>query len=369
MKRGSVKNRILDRFVGIPVVFLTSLVLPRRQRPKSVSRIGVMASPTLGDTLLNSAALQDLRVSFPEAHIIYFASKTSLAAVELLPCVDEIVQFRMTNPLEAIRAIRKCDLDVLFDFTPWQRLTAFYTAVSGAKYRVGFRSENQYRHWAYDLAAEHASTRHELDNFRSLLHVFGVEPKSEPALNVPYDLDGEIDSNVNAIVFHPWASGDRGVLREWPTSYWIDLASRLANADTIFIVTGAPSERAKSDALCADLRAAGLNARTYISEDGLTSLGAMLRNTDLVVSVNTGIMHLAAIIGAPTVGLNGPTASHRWGPIGTRAISVEPRGCGGFLHFGFEFDGNPTDCMRRITVDDVYDAARELSPSLVPAPQ
>jgi heptosyltransferase-3 len=364
MKRGSVKNRYLDRYVGIPVLLATSVLQPRRPRPRRIARIGVMASPTLGDTLLNSAAVQDLRREFPHARIFYFASPTSVAAVQLLPGVDEIVRLELTKPWIALPAIRKCHLDVLFDFTPWQRLTAFYTALSGAKYRVGFRSTRQYRHWTYDLTAEHSHTLHELENFRNLLRVFGTEPKEEPSLEWSRLRDGSLQETGRMIVFHPWASGDRGFLREWPVERWIELASRLHSPDTIFVITGGPSERTKSETLSAKLKQAGLNAKPYPGRDGLHSVAAILQKSALVVSVNTGIMHLAAISGAPTVGLNGPTASHRWGPRGARVASVEPRGGGGFLHFGFEYDGNPTDCMDRITVDDVYQTALELCPAL-----
>jgi heptosyltransferase I len=70
-------------------------------------------------------------------------------------------------------------------------------------------------------------------------------------------------------------------------------------------------------------------------------------------------MHLAAIVGAPTVSINGPNRNGRWGPVGPRAIGVEAPGEGcGYLHLGFDFDGQATDCMERITVDMVVDAAR-----------
>jgi heptosyltransferase-3 len=98
---------------------------------------------------------------------------------------------------------------------------------------------------------------------------------------------------------------------------------------------------------------------------GLETIVDVLKSAELVVSVNTGIMHLAAIVGAPTIALNGPTATHRWGPVGPRVAVVEPQGGGGgFLHFGFEFAGNPADTMERIRVPEVAEVARSLVPSL-----
>jgi len=94
-----------------------------------------------------------------------------------------------------------------------------------------------------------------------------------------------------------------------------------------------------------------------VSPDGFCTLTHVLRNAMLVVSVNTGVMHLAAVAGAPTVSLNGPTAEHRWGARGRNVANVQPAdGSGGYLHLGFEFKGQPEDVIQRISVAQVLDA-------------
>jgi len=109
------------------------------------------------------------------------------------------------------------------------------------------------------------------------------------------------------------------------------------------------------------MQAAGLRCAPFISPDGFISLTRLIRRARLVVSVNTGVMHLAAIAGAPTVSLNGPTAEHRWGARGLHAGNVQPAdGSGGYLHLGFEFEGQPEDIINRITVDQVAEACEAL---------
>jgi ADP-heptose:LPS heptosyltransferase len=80
-----------------------------------------------------------------------------------------------------------------------------------------------------------------------------------------------------------------------------------------------------------------------------------------VVSVNTGTMHLAAAVGAPTVALNGPTSDRRWGPLGelTASVNSELDGCG-YLNLGSEYDGRRQDCMLGISVERVLEATRGL---------
>ena len=87
----------------------------------------------------------------------------------------------------------------------------------------------------------------------------------------------------------------------------------------------------------------------------------MLAGSAAVVSVNTGVMHLAAALGVPTVSLDGPTAPQRWGPIGPRTVSVRPAQADcGFIHLGPEYDPRYADCMKRITVAQVVAAMHGL---------
>jgi heptosyltransferase-3 len=159
-----------------------------------------------------------------------------------------------------------------------------------------------------------------------------------------------------------WTSGAKSWLREWPEDRWIALAERLAKAETIFAITGAPSDLERSELLVRRIQLAGMRAVAFVGTDGFISLVHLLRRARVVVSVNTGVMHLAAIVGAPTVSLNGPTANHRWGPIGRCGIGIGPSdGSGGYLHLGFEFRGKRDNVMERLTVEQVVAAAHEVT--------
>jgi heptosyltransferase-3 len=357
MRRGSVGYRFVDHYLGIPALRTVAIFNRRRQMPSDIHSVGFLVSPTVGDALLTSAAVLDIRKAFPTAHLIYFAAAGARAAAQLIPAIDTIVPIDVTKPLFTVRTMRRCDLDVLIDFTQWQRITALFCGLSGAGYRVGFNSKAQSRHWLYDVTVAHSDKMHEIENFRALVRQLGISNISQPELLVPF---GQDPMGVSPVVFHPWASGQRSSLREWDTKNWVELASRLAHGDTSFVVTGTQLELPRSDHLARELQRAGLRAAPFVGHDGLVGISQLIKACELVVSVNTGIMHLAALLGAPTVALNGPTASHRWGPVGARTYSVEPRGGGGFLHFGFEFAGHSTDTMDRIHVDDVFAAAQSL---------
>jgi ADP-heptose:LPS heptosyltransferase len=365
MQRGRRSNRLLDYWAGTPLLNLLATFHRRHNLPAQINKIGVMCSPALGDTLLFSGALQDLRSAYPETYITHICMKQNLAAAEIIPGADARLLIDLTKPLATIGSLRAQHFDVFLDFTSWQRLTAFYTMLSGAKYTVGFRTPGQNRSRGYDCTILHRDDCHEVVNFRALLLGSGLDVGTTahaPAILIPEVPNAPFASEPDLIVLHPWASGQRSWLREWPEQRWLDFAQRLATPETLIVVTGAPSDGERMDPFLERLQASGLRAVPFVSPDGFRTLTHVLRRARLVVSVNTGVMHLAAIAGAKVVAINGPNRNGRWGPIGPWAIGVEAPGEGcGYLHLGFNFEGHPTDCMERTTVDQVYAAALALA--------
>jgi ADP-heptose:LPS heptosyltransferase len=365
MQRGRPRNRFLDYRLGVPLLNLLASFHRRRQAPASFQDLAVMCSPALGDTLLFSAALQDLRTAFPTATITHLCMKQNLAAAEIIPGADRRIVIDLTQPRKTIRRIRAERFDVLLDFTSWQRLTAFYTLLSGARYTAGFETPGQYRGRGYDRTALHSEDRHEVQNFRCLLQECGLQTgvgtRHAPAICMTPADEVPFADKQDIVVLHLWASGQRSRLREWPEERWVELARRLTRSETLFVITGAPSDESRTTPFVKRMRAAGLRCEPFLSPDGFRTLAEVLRRSRLVVSVNTGVMHLAAIVGARVVAINGPNRNGRWGPVGPRAIGVEAPGEGcGYLHLGFNFDGRPTDCMERTTVEQVFVAAQEL---------
>lgn len=362
MQRGKAFNKFLDFYLGIPLLNL--LVSFRRSRtfPECPSRIGLLVNPALGDTLLASAAAQDIRCIFPGAKLILFATSSNVAAAKLLPAIDTIAILPITRPFESIRILRRSELDLMLDLTSWQRLTAIYSFLSGARFTVGFARAKQFRHRGYDKTVSHNGDCHELENHRRLTRSLGSKTLHAPRLIVTGGpLPRVAQAGRQIVAFHPWASGSRRGMREWPDECWADLARQLMVPGRVFLLTGSPADEVRCDALFNRLVAQGTAAEVLIGREGIEEIARVLTHAELLVSVNTGIMHLGAIVGVPTVSLNGPTAVHRWGPVGSRVANVCPwDGSGGFLDLGFEYGGHSTSEMGKIRVSDVMCAIKGL---------
>ena len=357
--RSNRSLRLLDRYAGIPLMSLFAAMPKRRALPRElVRRIGVLKTAAIGDTLLLSGPLQDLRRAYPDAAIVMITGSDNRGAAQLLPGrPDEFFVVSPHRPLEAISAIRAAKLSVLLDFGSWPRFDALLATLSGAAFRVGFRTPGQGRHFGYDLAVDHLGTEHELANYRRLIAAVGVTGESMPHVSPPGVLASERLPPSPFVVFHPWSGGFNGAMKEWPNARWVELGCRLG--DRHVLVSCGPADGSRSRKLAEELTLAGCSAR--VGEFTLPELADVLAASEVVVSVNTGVMHLATLVGARTVSLEGPTPAWRWGPIGPRVRHVESvlPGCG-YLNLGFEYSGRRRDCMEGISVDAVFAAIGEL---------
>jgi ADP-heptose:LPS heptosyltransferase len=350
--RGNSAVHFLDRYAGIPAVALFGAFRPRRKIPASIRNVGLLKSSAIGDTVLMSAAIADLRRAFPHARLILFCGDTNYEIARMLDGLTDVFRLPIGNPLALGKILRSAALDVMLDFGQWTRTEALLALASKAAFRVGFRTKGQYRHYGYDIAVEHSAETHELENYRALVRTLGVESKSLPQIKA---LEVNPLAKQNYAVCHLWPGGKGSVLKEWPITKWIQLVSELRQRGLEIVLTGSAVDRHRNEELLACLPD-DVNIHNMAGVD-LPKTAAVLAGARLVVSVNTGIMHMAAALGTSVVGLQGPTSSRRWGPIGDKSIAVDStlNGCG-YLNLGWEYPKNPPACMEAISLGSVIHA-------------
>ncbi len=353
-ERGNVNLRFLDRYVGIPLVMLLGMLSrKRRSVPESIRTICLFKEVSIGDTILLAGPLRDLRKAFPQARILLFAGPSNLAAARMLPCVDEVVLVPVTSPMKGIREIRKHKIDVWLDFGQWERINSVFAWLSKARFKVGFRTQGQFRHFTYDRAVPHRADQHEVDNYRDIIRAIGINA-SEPTRIDPSKLSSPVQGRF--VVFHAWPSGMKSHLREWSSDKWVELAGKVQDCGFTVVLTGSSADAPRTAEL---ERQIGGNVVNRAGLDNLEALRSLLGKATAVVSVNTGVMHLAAALGTPTIALNGPTSELRWGPHGPFACSVSvPPPLGGYLNLGFEYEGQFAESMSLIHVDAVWKLLR-----------
>lgn len=303
--------KCVDRYFGILLIFILGLFSKKRTQPAKIESFGLLKSAALGDTILLSAVLQDLKYKFPDAKLFFFSGNDNAVLLPHLPCVDKAIALSIKNPMQAIRLIRKNPVDVFLDFGAWPRINSLLTFFSKSKWRVGFKTRGEGRHFIYDRYVLHNKDIHELDNYRNLVSWLGIEKQHLPKL-----LFCNSHSDGKYVVFHLGSSAHNWREKIWPICHWQELFSYFQKRGFFVYLTGNNRDRSINTQLTGAIDLAG-----KISFDQTLSL---LASAKVVISVNSGIMHAATAVNAPLISLSGLVNITRWGALGKKVINLKP---------------------------------------------
>ncbi len=356
-ERGSPLARYLDLSLGVPSIFFLQL-FKKRGTLGGINKIAILQTAAIGDTVLMSAAVTNLRNSYKDAVIDVFCGTSNADAVRLIDGIDNVIVIPVKHPCRSIKAIReKGEYDIWFDFGPWPRINAIYSFFSLSRFTVGFNTKGQYRHFLYDKTVLHSSI-HEIDNQLHLIGFLVNNPVRELSIISP-----EISTDNKLIVFHPFPGGSKLHLKKWPDSRWNKLAEFLLNKGCHIKVTGGQENNLEAKQMFQDIS----SRPEFEIVAGVLSLKdtvKLLKTARLVISVDTGVMHLASALGVDLISLHGPTAPERWGPLNKNSTAlIGEIDCSPCLGLGFESKCKENRCMKNISVEQVIEAEENLLPT------
>lgn len=355
-ERGSKLLKFFDRCIGIPLVFVLGFVsiFRRKKLPSHISKIAILKTAAIGDTVLLTAILQDLKIAYPKVEIHFYCGNSNYGFVKLLSQCNKVILLPLKNPIALWKATQLESYDLLLDFGAWPRINAVCSFFIKAHYKVGFKTQGQARHFVYDKKVQHSNQVHEIENYRNILGSVEIPVVSAPQL--PQGSD--VSSLINAIqrpyvVCHLWPGGERADLKEWPRENWKTLMlAMIKSRHCDIVLTGGKEDQEKNLDFISDF--SNKNHIYDLSGIKIEETISVLKKAQLVISVNTGVMHLAAACGVRTIGLHGPTSIRRWGPIGNncRSIASDIQECG-YLNLGFEYKPE-LKCMEGISYEKVF---------------
>ncbi len=378
-------GRFLDRFIGVPVCYglwLLERLLPgtRLVYNRDPERVLIIKLFGLGNVVELMPALAAVRRRFPAARITVLTLESNAGILEGFGPVDEMLYFKdngwlaaMVCALRLMPALYGRRFELVLDMDPIGRFCTLLAWFTRAPHRLGFATRGQYREQLYTLSVPLREDQHIRHIFMDLLQPLGVISPGLPELlppPVPTDTLRDITARVAAlpgtgplVVVNPNAS-TVALERRWPVERYAGLIRAITQRHPArVVVVGAPGEAAHVASLMA-LLPSSPGVANWAGTTSLTELSALLSLADLVISNDTGPMHLACAHGVPTVSLFGPESPSRYGPVGPQhRVLYSHRPCSPCMAFSNEKRVHCTigaACLSDLTVEAALAAALEL---------
>ena len=324
------------------------------------ARIGILATDGIGDVICASGLVTDVRRAWPAAQIciiVRFAEMASLFRDQNR--VDDVIVYdpaRGNSParvLRLIHEIRRRRFDTFIVATDIDgRKAPCLTFVSGAPVRVGEASSRFAR--LYTRTVPRNPREHKVNSNRRITTLLGIEASSPPRVGID-STDAEAIDHILAnaglrpgdrmLAVHP-GSGLAEAHKRWGIDEYEAMLRAVSHPQVRPVFVGAGADVPLCETLSARL---GGEVLSFAGQLSLSRSAALLARCAVVVGADSGVMHLAAAVGTPTICLFGPTDELRTAPFGaTRILSanVECRPCYPRLPHGC---GSPV-CMSGISV-------------------
>jgi len=345
----------IDSILGTMAVLLLNVPC---QKPKGTSSFLLIRPGGIGDAVLLAPAIRVLRQAYPESTIDLLAEKRNAGIFSLVPEVDKVLHYDVPREL---MAVFRCQYDVVIDTEQWHRLSAVVARVTKAPTIIGFETNERRRLFSHPVSYSH--DQYEAESFLDLLSPLGIGADADcfpPYLKVPQAADDAALSLLGNL------AGDRFVAlfpgatkpeRRWSVAKFRSLTEGLMGKGIHVVVIGGSVDRK----ICAEI-VAGENGLDLAGKTTLLESAAVIARAALLISGDSGILHIGVGLDKPTVSLFGPGRAGKWAPRGDKHIVINKcLPCSPCTSFGY----TPkcpisAKCMADISVDDVMAAVDKL---------
>ena len=334
----------------------------------------------IGDVIHTLPALNALRAWYPKAHITWLVETAAADLVLGHGALDRVIVSHRKRWLQELkgpsrkqafaeirgfwRALRDTRYDMIIDFQGLLK-SALPVRLARGKRRIGFDKGMQHQEHSYLFYNERIAPVdmevHALTRGLMLLNAIGVETPS-----VVYDVPVSANDRqtVKALLEASGIDGSRPLVAInpvalWDTKLWLNerfslVADRLASECGVDLVfTGGPGDRKTMAQIRERMKQASAD---FSGQTTLTQLAALYQKADLLVTTDTGPMHLAAAVDTPVVAIFGSTAPWRTGPFGQghTVVRTAPPCSPCFKR---RCEVHQHRCMQDISVEMVFEAA------------
>ena len=303
-------------------------------------KILIIKPSSLGDIVHSLPLLKRLRDKFPDSYIAWLVFRGFEGILEGNPLIDEVIVLerrRWEGPfsllkilgsfLRFMRSIREKKLDICIDLQGLLR-SGVLTWASGAPFRMGFARGREFSHLFYNTKVFVPGTdMHAVDRYLLFGMPLGLEEASvefplfisetagKRAAELLKKKQGELSIGINPIARWP--------TKRLPFETFAEVAKELGKTHrAVFFLLGTAGDKKTIDGL---EKLIGGGAVNLAGKTDLDILPAVLSRLDLLLTNDSGTMHIADAMGVKLVAVYGPTNPARTGPYNQRNHVIQSR--------------------------------------------
>ena len=345
----------LDSIIGrLLVRLLTSPVTDTDVQLRSVL---IIRPGGIGDALLLAATINSLRLKYPHVTITILAEKRNAGAFALIPAADKLLLY---DKISDLFYLLESSYDLIVDTEQWHRMSAVIARAVSSGIKIGFGTNERRRLFTHPVPYSHAD--YEAQSFLNLLYPIGIKETfdhSSPFLSLPESADREVADIFNLlkppyVTVFPGASIKE---RRWDVARFRALVNSLSDLGVSSVIIGG-----KEDKISGDSIVAGTSGLNFCGQTSLAGTAALIARSRLLVSGDSGVLHIGVGLGTPTVSLFGAGISKKWAPKGDRHKVVNKNlSCSPCTLFGTT-PACPYDvrCLKEIKAEEVFEAVCEI---------
>ncbi|MEP6934790.1 MAG: glycosyltransferase family 9 protein [Nitrospirota bacterium] len=329
-------------------------------------RILLIKPSSLGDIVHAMPTCAAIRRAYPKARLTWLVKRQWAGLVERIEGVDRVwpVESTFAGWLSQISLLRAERFDLVVDLQGLFRSAAIGW-LSGSPLLVGFTNGREGSPWFYSRRVPVPQLdMHAVDRYLLVAKAVGAVESGAPEFRfrIPHTDYDEIDRLLTRSGVTPGTSwvamnvSARWPTKRWPAASFAEVADRLQQEGCgAVVLIGGSDERAEVIAVSGTMKTPAIDLA------GATTVGllpALLSRASLLITNDSGPMHIAAAVGTPVVALFGPTSAARTGPYGaghgvlTGKVPCSPcfsRIC---------HNPSPLECLRTVSPEQVLAAAR-----------
>jgi len=360
MKVNLLLLKKLDSTIGPVAVNLTKQLAPLRQhRADNFSSILLIRPGGIGDAILLIPSIKAIKKKYPDTQIDVLAEKRNCGVFSLCPEIRDVYLY--DRPKELWTAVRN-DYDVAIDTEQWHRMSAVVARLTRAPISIGYATNDRKKMFTHQVA-------YSLDDYEaeSFLHL--IEPltgkvdfaSDRPFLSVPQELTDKARSCLRQlsgrkiVAIFPGGSISE---KRWGSEKFHQVALMLVKDSYRIVVVGGKEDVADGAVISEGIPGTiNLCGRLSLSETA-----AVIKEAELLITGDSGIMHIGHGLGVRTLALFGPGIERKWAPRGRNCSVINKHlDCSPCTKFGYTPQCRKNaECMTLITVEEVYGKSIEL---------